>query len=245
MHSCDHGSRPLDAVLRFAPESAETGRPLPRVAVTDPRSPSTSALRPITAATGSPPTVQFLPAAPDFDARRFSPRPTADCLCAARGPSREAQTCAALPVRPTGIVVEVNHRYLRCPEGTLPSPGPLTGTDLAGGADGHGRDGTLESTGPVRAAPGAGRRWTTSPGPWVLPRQTAGAPRKPPGSARRGHRLPPRRLRDTRYVPRARCTRRTGRARPRPGRSASPTSSTRTARRGVSLSRAAAAPRRA
>jgi len=30
----DHGSQPLDAVLR-SPEHAETGRPLPRVTATD------------------------------------------------------------------------------------------------------------------------------------------------------------------------------------------------------------------
>jgi gamma-glutamyltranspeptidase/glutathione hydrolase len=51
----DHGSQPLDAVLRSILEYAATGRPLPRVTVTDDSVPSTyAACRPISAATWLP-----------------------------------------------------------------------------------------------------------------------------------------------------------------------------------------------
>src|SRR4051794_37853881 len=128
------------------PEHAETGRPLPRVTATDDSVPEP--LRSVPADIGRPgfpPTVLFRPPT-DFDARRFSPRPTADCPCAARGPSREAQTCAATPARP-GAAPGANNRSYRYPRRDAPGPGSPTGPALASGARTAARR-TLAVTGP-------------------------------------------------------------------------------------------------
>ena len=189
----------------LSPEPAETGRPLPRVTATDDSvPPSTSAAcRPTSAATWLTPTAHSRPPT-DFDARRFSPRPTAGSpfpgsartlpggvdACGAAGPASE----------PSGA----NNRSSRYP--TRDSSVPRV-SDRSG--PGRRRRSpaavALGTTGPRSGRSGRERRWTTSPGSgdiaWTdsaggrTPRPPPPAGRRalsrmPPGSARPGHRLP-------------------------------------------------------
>src|SRR3954463_4067050 len=163
----------------LSPEHAATGRPLPRVTATDdlvPRARPQSAgrLRP---PPGSPDGA--LPAA-DRLRRTTDLASTHRRLAlsrAARGPSREAQTCAAVPDRRPG------------PSGRTPGPpGTRRGTSLVPRVRpaGSGRGGRIPAavapgtTGPrSRGSRGRERCWTTSPGSVdIVPADAA--PRPPP-----------------------------------------------------------------
>lgn len=132
----DHGTQPLDAVLRFALEYAETGHPLlPRVTATVASvSEHFRTHWPTSAATwlssdGAPPAPGRLFRNPVLAStyRRL--------LDAARGPSREAQIDAALSAWYSGFVAEAIDRFARYPvmdDSGRPHPGFLTGQDLAG-----------------------------------------------------------------------------------------------------------------
>src|SRR3978361_1283379 len=134
----DHGTLPLDAVLRFAIEYAEHGHPLlPRVAATVASvSEHFRTHWPTSAATwlapdGAPPTAGRLFRNPVLasTSRRL--------LDAARGPSREAQIDAALAAWYTGFVAEAIDEFSRSPvmdDSGRPHRGFLTGEDLAGWA---------------------------------------------------------------------------------------------------------------
>jgi gamma-glutamyltranspeptidase/glutathione hydrolase len=131
----DHGTLPLDAVLRFAIEYAESGHPLaPRVAATVASvSEHFRTHWPTSAATwlapdGAPPTAGRLFRNPVLAStyRRL--------LDAARGPSREAQIDAALAAWYTGFVAEAIDEFSRSPvmdDSGRPHRGFLTGEDLA------------------------------------------------------------------------------------------------------------------
>ncbi|MGY1839316.1 MULTISPECIES: gamma-glutamyltransferase family protein [unclassified Modestobacter] len=131
----DHGTLPLDAVLRFAIEYAEHGHPLlPRVAATVASvSEHFRTHWPTSAATwlapdGAPPTAGRLFRNPVLAStyRRL--------LDAARGPSREAQIDAALASWYTGFVAEAIDEFSRSPvmdDSGRPHRGFLTGEDLA------------------------------------------------------------------------------------------------------------------
>jgi gamma-glutamyltranspeptidase/glutathione hydrolase len=131
----DHGTLPLDAVLRFAIEYAEHGHPLlPRVAATVASvSEHFRTHWPTSAATwlapdGAPPTAGRLFRNPVLAStyRRL--------LDAARGPSREAQIDAALAAWYTGFVAEAIDEFSRSPvmdDSGRPHRGFLTGNDLA------------------------------------------------------------------------------------------------------------------
>ena len=131
----DHGTLPLDAVLRFAIEYAESGHPLaPRVAATVASvSEHFRTHWPTSAATwlapdGAPPTAGHLFRNPVLAStyRRL--------LHAARGPSREAQINAALAAWYTGFVAEAIDEFCRYPtmdDSGRPHRGFLTGHDLA------------------------------------------------------------------------------------------------------------------
>jgi gamma-glutamyltranspeptidase/glutathione hydrolase len=131
----DHGTLPLDAVLRFALEYAEHGHPLlPRVAATVASvSEHFRSHWPTSAATwlapdGAPPTAGRLFRNPVLAStyRRL--------LDAARGPSREAQIDAALAAWYTGFVAEAIDEFSRSPvmdDSGRPHRGFLTGEDLA------------------------------------------------------------------------------------------------------------------
>jgi gamma-glutamyltranspeptidase / glutathione hydrolase len=132
----DHGTLPLDAVLRFAIEYAEHGHPLvPRVAATVASvSEHFRSHWPTSAATwlapdGAPPTAGRLFRNPVLAStyRRL--------LDAARGPSREAQIDAALAAWYTGFVAEAIDEFSRSPvmdDSGRAHRGFLTGADLAG-----------------------------------------------------------------------------------------------------------------
>ncbi|WP_369140263.1 gamma-glutamyltransferase family protein [Modestobacter versicolor] len=132
----DHGTLPLDAVLRFAIEYAEHGHPLlPRVAATVASvSEHFRTHWPTSAATwlapdGAPPTAGRLFRNPVLAStyRRL--------LDAARGPSREAQIDAALAAWYSGFVAEAIDEFSRSPvmdDSGRPHRGFLTGQDLAG-----------------------------------------------------------------------------------------------------------------
>jgi gamma-glutamyltranspeptidase/glutathione hydrolase len=131
----DHGSLPLDAVLRFAIEYAEHGHPLlPRVAATCAsvsehfRTHWPTSAATWLAADGAPPAAGRLFRNPVLAStyRRL--------LDAARGPSREAQIDAALAAWYTGFVAEAIHEFSRSPvmdDSGRPHQGFLTGHDLA------------------------------------------------------------------------------------------------------------------
>jgi gamma-glutamyltranspeptidase/glutathione hydrolase len=131
----DHGTLPLDAVLRFAIEYAEHGHPLlPRVAATVASvSEHFRTHWPTSAATwlapdGAPPTAGRLFRNPILAStyRRL--------LDAARGPSREARIDAALAAWYTGFVAEAIDEFARSPvmdDSGRPHRGFLTGHDLA------------------------------------------------------------------------------------------------------------------
>jgi gamma-glutamyltranspeptidase / glutathione hydrolase len=132
----DHGTLPLDAVLRFALEYAEHGHPLlPRVAATVASvSEHFRTHWPTSAATwlapdGAPPTAGRLFRNPVLAStyRRL--------LDAARGHSREAQIDAALAAWYTGFVAEAIDDFSRSPvmdDSGRAHRGFLTGADLAG-----------------------------------------------------------------------------------------------------------------
>jgi gamma-glutamyltranspeptidase/glutathione hydrolase len=131
----DHGTLPLDAVLRFAIEYAEHGHPLvPRVAATVASvSEHFRTHWPTSAATwlapdGAPPTAGRLFRNPVLAStyRRL--------LDAARGPSREARIDAALAAWYTGFVAEAIDTFSRSPvmdDSGRPHRGFLTGEDMA------------------------------------------------------------------------------------------------------------------
>ncbi|MCZ2815372.1 gamma-glutamyltransferase family protein [Modestobacter sp. VKM Ac-2984] len=131
----DHGTLPLDAVLRFAIEYAEHGHPVhPRVAATVASvSEHFRTHWPTSAATwlapdGAPPTAGRLFRNPVLAStyRRL--------LDAARGPSREAQIDAALASWYTGFVAEAIDEFSRSPvmdDSGRAHRGLLTGEDLA------------------------------------------------------------------------------------------------------------------
>ena len=132
----DHGTLPLDAVLRFAIEYAEHGHPLlPRVAATVASvSEHFRTHWPTSAATwlapdGAPPTAGRLFRNPVLAStyRRL--------LDAARGPSREAQIDAALAAWYQGFVAEAIDEFSRSAvldDSGRAHSGFLTGADLAG-----------------------------------------------------------------------------------------------------------------
>jgi len=131
----DHGTLPLDAVLRFAIEYAETGHPLhPRVVATvGSVSEHFRTHWPTSAATwltsdGAPPVTGSLFRNPVLAStyRRL--------LDAARGPTREAQIDAALAAWSCGFVAEAIDRFCRYPvmdDSGRRHSGFLTGHDLA------------------------------------------------------------------------------------------------------------------
>jgi len=131
----DHGTLPLDAVLRFAIEYAEHGHPLsPRVAATVASvSAHFRSHWPTSAATwlapdGAPPTAGRLFRNPVLAStyRRL--------LDAARGPSREARIDAALAAWYTGFVAQAIDEFSRSPvmdDSGRRHRGFLTGQDLA------------------------------------------------------------------------------------------------------------------
>jgi gamma-glutamyltranspeptidase / glutathione hydrolase len=131
----DHGTLPLDAVLRFAIEYAESGHPLhPRVSATVASvSEHFRTHWPTSAATwlapdGAPPAAGHLFRNPVLAStyRRL--------LDAARGPSREASIDAALAAWYTGFVAEAIDEFCRYPamdDSGRQHRGFLTGHDLA------------------------------------------------------------------------------------------------------------------
>src|SRR5690348_14958864 len=131
----DHGTQPLDAVLRYAIEYAETGHPLlPRVTATvGSVSEHFRTHWPTSAATwlssdGAPPEAGSLVRNPVLAStyRRL--------LDAARGSTREAQIDAALAAWYSGFVAEEIDRFCRYPvmdDSGRPHPGFLTAQDLA------------------------------------------------------------------------------------------------------------------
>src|SRR3954454_24230806 len=156
----DHGTLPLDAVLRFAIEYAETGHPLqPRVVATVASvSEHFSTHWPTSAATwlssdGAVPAAGSLFRNPTLAStyRRL--------LDAARGPSREAQLDAALAAWYSGFVAEAIDRFCRYPvmdDSGRPHPGFLTAHDLATWTPGYEQPVTLDWRG-----------WTLAKaGPW-------------------------------------------------------------------------------
>jgi gamma-glutamyltranspeptidase / glutathione hydrolase len=156
----DHGTQPLDAVLRFAIEYAETGHPLlPRVAVTvGSVSEHFTTQWPTSAATwltsdGAP------PAAGSLFRNSVLASTYRRLLDAARGPTREAQIDAALAAWSTGFVAEAIDRFCRYPvrdDSGRDHPGFLTGQDLATWAPSYEPPVTLDRNG-----------WTLAKaGPW-------------------------------------------------------------------------------
>src|SRR5215210_4887647 len=131
----DHGTQPLDAVLRYAIEYAETGHPVhPRVVATVASvSEHFRTHWPTSASTwltsdGAPPAAGSLVRKPVLAStyRRL--------LDAARGATREAQIDAALAAWSTGFVAEAIDRFCRYPvrdNSGREHPGFLTGHDLA------------------------------------------------------------------------------------------------------------------
>src|SRR4051794_36513874 len=132
----DHGTQPLDAVLRYAIEYAETGHPVhPRVVATVASvSEHFRTHWPTSASTwltsdGAPPAAGSLVRNPVLAStyRRL--------LDAARGATREAQIDAALAAWYTGFVAEAIDSFCRYPvmdDSGRPHAGFLTAQDLAG-----------------------------------------------------------------------------------------------------------------
>jgi gamma-glutamyltranspeptidase / glutathione hydrolase len=156
----DHGTLPLDAVLRYAIEYAETGHPLlPRVAATvGSVSEHFRTHWPTSAATwltsdGAPPDAGslFRNSVLASTYRRL--------LDAARGPTREAQIDAALAAWREGFVAEAIDRFCRYPvhdDSGRAHAGFLTGHDLATWAPSYEPPVTLDRHG-----------WTLAKaGPW-------------------------------------------------------------------------------
>src|SRR5215218_6349129 len=132
----DHGTQPLDAVLRYAIEYAETGHPLlPPVAATVAsvsehfRTSWPSSATTWLSSDGAP------PAAGSLFRNRVLASTYRRLLDAARGPTREAQLDAALAAWYSGFVAEAIDRFSRSPvmdDSGRPHRGFLTGADLAG-----------------------------------------------------------------------------------------------------------------
>jgi gamma-glutamyltranspeptidase/glutathione hydrolase len=160
----DHGTLPLEAVLRFAIEYAETGHPLvPRVTATVASVsehfrlhwPTSAAIW--LSADGGPPAAGSLFRNPVLAGtyRRL--------LDAARGPSREARIDAALSAWYGGFVAEAVDRFARTPvldDSGRPHEGFLTGQDMAGWTPTYEppvtldwRDWTLAKAGPWSQGP--------------------------------------------------------------------------------------------
>jgi gamma-glutamyltranspeptidase / glutathione hydrolase len=131
----DHGTLPLDAVLRFAIEYAEHGHPLlPRVAATVASvSEHFRTHWPTSAATWLAPD-GALPTAGRLFRNPVLASTYRRLLDAARGPSREAQIDAARAAWYTGFVAEAIDEFSRSPvmdDSGRPHRGFLTGEDLA------------------------------------------------------------------------------------------------------------------
>jgi gamma-glutamyltranspeptidase/glutathione hydrolase len=131
----DHGTLPLDAVLRYAIEYAETGHPLlPRVAATVASvSEHFRTHWPTSAATWLS-SDGALPRAGRLFRNSVLASTYRRLLDAARGPSREAQIDAALSAWAGGFVAEAIDRFCRYPvrdDSGRDHPGFLTGHDLA------------------------------------------------------------------------------------------------------------------
>src|SRR4051794_30905540 len=168
----DHGTQPLDAVLRYAIEYAETGHPVhPRVVATVASvSEHFHTHWPTSAATwltsdGASPVTGSLVRNPVLAStyRRL--------LDAARGPTREAQIDAALAAWYSGFVAEAIDRFCRYPvmdDSGRRHPGFLTAHDLAGWRPTYEQPVTLDwrGGGRAQARPGA-------PGPPPPPRPGA------------------------------------------------------------------------
>jgi gamma-glutamyltranspeptidase/glutathione hydrolase len=160
----DHGTQPLDAVLRYAIEYAETGHPLlPRVTATVASvSEHFRTHWPTSAATwlssdGAP------PAAGRLFRNRVLASTYRRLLDAARGPSREAQIDAALSAWYSGFVAEEIDRFARYPvmdDSGRPHPGFLTGQDLAGWSPAYEAPVTLDRDGWTLAKAGS---WSQGP----------------------------------------------------------------------------------
>src|SRR5215213_8597306 len=132
----DHGTLPLDAVLRYAIEYAETGHPLhPRVVATCASvSEHFTTHWPTSAATWLT-SDGAVPAAGSLFRNVTLASTYRRLLDAARGPTREPQIDAALAAWYTGFVDEAIDRFCRYPvmdDSGRPHPGFLTGADLAG-----------------------------------------------------------------------------------------------------------------
>jgi gamma-glutamyltranspeptidase/glutathione hydrolase len=132
----DHGTQPLDAVLRYAIEYAETGHPLlPRVAATVASvSEHFRTHWPTSAATWLT-SDGALPRTGELFRNSVLASTYRRLLDAARGPSREAQIDAALSAWSQGFVAEAIDRFSRYPvrdDSGRPHSGFLTGQDLAG-----------------------------------------------------------------------------------------------------------------
>jgi gamma-glutamyltranspeptidase/glutathione hydrolase len=131
----DHGTLPLDAVLRYAIEYAETGHPLhPRVAATCASvSEHFRTHWPTSAATWLT-SDGAVPAAGSLFRNPVLASTYRRLLDAARGPTREAQIDAALAAWYSGFVAEAIDRFCRYPvmdDSGRPHPGFLTAHDLA------------------------------------------------------------------------------------------------------------------
>jgi gamma-glutamyltranspeptidase / glutathione hydrolase len=132
----DHGTLPLDAVLRYAIEYAETGHPLhPRVVATVASvSEHFTTHWPTSAATWLT-SDGAVPAAGSLFRNPVLASTYRRLLDAARGPTREAQIDAALAAWYTGFVAEAIDRFCRYPvmdDSGRPHSGFLTAQDLAG-----------------------------------------------------------------------------------------------------------------
>ena len=132
----DHGTLPLDAVLRFAIEYAEHGHPLlPRVAATVASvSAHFRSHWPTSAATWLAPD-GALPTAGSLSRNPVLASTYRRLLDAARGPSREAQIDAALAAWYEGFVAEAIDEFSRSAvldDSGRAHRGFLTGADLAG-----------------------------------------------------------------------------------------------------------------
>jgi hypothetical protein len=195
----DHSSQLPDAVLRTPRARRERSPPSPgdRDRRLGPRAIPT--LPADIGRPGSPPTVQLRPP-PDFDARRFSPRPPAACPVQRADPPgrrrRVRRRRTGHRIRPRGATQVL----------PVPAKGHLVPRVSDRSGPGHRRpahrtqDGTLAVTG-LRSGPlparDAGRRRLArgaraggrSPGP-PPSRRWAGASRKPPDGARPGQEDP-------------------------------------------------------
>src|SRR3954471_366278 len=181
------------------PEHAETGRPLPRVTATDDSVPER---HPIPAGRHRPPLARLRRCPPAADRLRRTTVLASThrrLPCAARGPSREAQTCAATPARPPDPSRRRTNRSFRYPRRDALVPGSLTGPALAIGARtaaGRNARGDRSAVRPLpardagrrRPARGTACRWTE---PVVHhPPADGRAPPEAPEGARPGQRDP-------------------------------------------------------